>query len=275
MRSGNKISAGNWVIISALGFLLSVAFILGIILMPGFGRIFLNVGGILYYVILIPFALVSSGFLFGALRSYAKASGKNINGTLELGGPVVVFVLVLWGGIYYQKEIKTADSFFCQIYFFSDKPESELLKEGTVNILLEGSTLGTQVIKDGNIIVSLPESSRNKAIRFLPAISGYSASAIQDSVPVAGNTIEVRVQPLKYATSVSGYISDRSNKLVRDGYIIDWGGIRDTTSGGRYELELPFPDKSSQLLKILYNNEVIYSINQVIPSNGQHDIQIN
>jgi hypothetical protein len=275
MTAIKRISPLNWVFISAIGFLLSVGFLLSILLLPGFGRLFLNVGGILYYVILIPFALISSGFLFGALRSYARATGKNINGTIELGGPVVVFVLVMWGGIYFQEQIKTADTFFCQIYFFADGPDGELLRDGSVNIILEGSTLGTQMIKDGYIIVNLPESSRNKAVRFLPAIPGFSEKAVTGSVPEGTNSIEVRITPMTYSTKVRGYISDRSSRLVQDGYVIDWGGIRDTVSSGLYELELPFPGQSSQLLKIFYDNEVIYSVNQVIPSNGQHDIQLN
>ncbi len=37
-------------------------------------------------------------FLFGAMRSYATYSGKVLGGLLELGGPVVVFAMVMIGG---------------------------------------------------------------------------------------------------------------------------------------------------------------------------------
>lgn len=50
----------------------------------------------LYYFILLPMGLAAAGFLFGILRSYALYSGKKRGRILELSGPVVAFLLVLW-----------------------------------------------------------------------------------------------------------------------------------------------------------------------------------
>lgn len=55
----------------------------------------LGLTGKLYYVVLLPLGLAAAGFLFGILRSYARYHGKVLGGVLELGGPVVVFALVL------------------------------------------------------------------------------------------------------------------------------------------------------------------------------------
>ncbi|HEV7668998.1 MAG TPA: TIR domain-containing protein [Thermoanaerobaculia bacterium] len=54
--------------------------------------------GQLYYVLLLPLGLGAAAFLFGAMRSYASFRGKAFGGVLELGGPVVVFCLVVLGG---------------------------------------------------------------------------------------------------------------------------------------------------------------------------------
>jgi hypothetical protein len=51
-----------------------------------------------YYLLLIPWALASAAFLFGAMRSYATLKHKHLGTVLELGGPVVLFCLVIWGG---------------------------------------------------------------------------------------------------------------------------------------------------------------------------------
>ncbi|MCP4351508.1 MAG: tetratricopeptide repeat protein [Desulfobacterales bacterium] len=53
-----------------------------------------------YYVLLIPLGLSSAAFLFGVMKSYARFSGKvtNSNIFIELGGPVVVACLVVFGG---------------------------------------------------------------------------------------------------------------------------------------------------------------------------------
>src|ERR1700733_9699639 len=55
----------------------------------------LGLTGNLYYLVLVPLGLSVAAFLFGALRSYARYRGKQFGGVLELGGPVVAFVLVL------------------------------------------------------------------------------------------------------------------------------------------------------------------------------------
>jgi len=62
----------------------------------------------IYYIVLIPVGLASAAFLFGALRSSAKYSGKTSYGTIELTGPVVIFCLVVIGGFYFA----TPDSEF-------------------------------------------------------------------------------------------------------------------------------------------------------------------
>lgn len=58
----------------------------------------LGLEGRLFYLVLLPLALAVAGFLFGVLRSYAHYKGKVLGGALELGGPVVVFCLVVLGG---------------------------------------------------------------------------------------------------------------------------------------------------------------------------------
>lgn len=56
--------------------------------------------GQLFYVLLLPLGLSAAAFLFGALRSYAVYRGEALGGILELGGPVVLFGLVVLGGVF-------------------------------------------------------------------------------------------------------------------------------------------------------------------------------
>jgi hypothetical protein len=51
-----------------------------------------------FYLLLIPWGLSSAAFLFGAMRSYATYTGQHLGKTFELGGPVVIFCLVVLGG---------------------------------------------------------------------------------------------------------------------------------------------------------------------------------
>jgi len=58
----------------------------------------LGLTGKFYYLVLLPLGLAVAGFLFGALRSLARYTGRHLDGVLEVGGPVAGFALVVLGG---------------------------------------------------------------------------------------------------------------------------------------------------------------------------------
>jgi hypothetical protein len=51
--------------------------------------------GNFYYVSLLAFGLAAAGVLFGVLQSYAKYKGNQFGGVLDLGGPIVIFLLAV------------------------------------------------------------------------------------------------------------------------------------------------------------------------------------
>lgn len=50
------------------------------------------------YLLLIPWALAWAAFLFGAMRCYSRLTHRRLGNALELGGPLVLFCLVIVGG---------------------------------------------------------------------------------------------------------------------------------------------------------------------------------
>lgn len=54
-----------------------------------------DINNTIFYFLLFPMGFSAAAFLFGAMRSYARYSGKQFSGYLELGGPVVLFLLVV------------------------------------------------------------------------------------------------------------------------------------------------------------------------------------
>jgi hypothetical protein len=65
----------------------------------------LGLTGNLFYIVLSPMGLTATGFLFGVVRSHARYSGKQLGGMLELGGPIVAFLLVVILGFVLVKPI--------------------------------------------------------------------------------------------------------------------------------------------------------------------------
>src|SRR6266853_6497144 len=80
-------------------------------------------GGIqkqVFYILLFPWGLCCAMALFGAMRSYARLTSNQLGWALELGGPVVLFCLVVVGGF---KLIPTVDTFDLTVHAHSkDEP---------------------------------------------------------------------------------------------------------------------------------------------------------
>jgi hypothetical protein len=87
----------SYAVIAAVGLVLAVGFtIFYIYQVPKLVES--GAQGQIFYLLLIPWALACAAFLFGAMESYARFTYKHLGNFLELGGPVVLFCLVLVGG---------------------------------------------------------------------------------------------------------------------------------------------------------------------------------
>src|ERR1035438_264699 len=95
--SAQPLSAQNYVIVAMVGLILAVGFtVFYVYRVPKLVES--GVQGEVFYLLLIPWTLSSAAFLLGAMKSYAQFTYKNLGNFLELGGPVVLFCLVLVGG---------------------------------------------------------------------------------------------------------------------------------------------------------------------------------
>ena len=97
VNSAQPLSAKNYVIVALLGLIFAAGFTLFYVYrVPKLVES--GVQGQVFYLLLIPWALSCAAFLFGAMKSYARFTHKHLGNFLELGGPVVLFCLVLVGG---------------------------------------------------------------------------------------------------------------------------------------------------------------------------------
>jgi len=137
----DRISPLTWVYISGAA---SLFFLLLAFVMIFFTSTLSSMGitKSMYYLVLIPVGLTSAAFLFGALRSRAKYSGKTSYGSLELTGPVVIFCLVIIGGFYFAS------------------PESEfLLTIRTIDI-----SDPEKILNNGSLIIDLGDQRLTKTL---------------------------------------------------------------------------------------------------------------
>src|SRR4051812_48772298 len=92
-----SLGAESWVWIAWTGFLLSVGAAAGFVwVAPRLAQFGLTWA--FFYLVLFPLGLAAAAFLYKAMKSTGVLKGRRYGLTLELGGPVVVFVLVIAGG---------------------------------------------------------------------------------------------------------------------------------------------------------------------------------
>src|SRR5690349_278795 len=124
-----------------------------------------------FYILLIPWALMCSIALFGAMKSFARFTSRQLGGLLELGGPVVLFCLVLVGGF---KLVPPNGPFALTVRAHSADGKEPLIKTGRVTVDLENDrrTSAFQTNGEANF-KGIPPQFRGKNVRFIPEVEGY------------------------------------------------------------------------------------------------------
>jgi hypothetical protein len=188
-----------------------------------------------FYILLIPWGLTSAAFLFGAMRSYARFSYKHLGSALELGGPVVLFCLVLAGG--FKLVPAAAESFDLAVR--AHGADSPLITSGQVTLELPGLP-HANIGQDGEAnFKGLSLKLKGKAIKVLPKVDGYEEKWLTPTVD--GNVLKVELEKanptfLQRATLVPPPIKGQTVQIRVEGQKIDvapdeLGGFTFTTSG--------------------------------------------
>lgn len=131
-----------------------------------------NVRNQVYYVVLFPSAIACAVALFGAMRSYARLTAKQPGIALELGGPVVLFVLILWGGFYVVPPPR--DTFDLTVRAHSADGSVPVIKSGSVTLELDNNRPTRSLAPDGEAdFKGVPAKFLGTTIRILPQVDGY------------------------------------------------------------------------------------------------------
>jgi hypothetical protein len=142
----------------------------------GFGPL----GNLLYYIVLLTLGAASAAFLFGVFRSYAQYSGKVLGGTLELGGPVVVFALVVVGGFYLLNrapgDLKAASGeFMVTVLVCGESGRRDMPKTGKVVMLQEPQLSSSRTFGDSGRVTFEHVAAKYRAqkVSFRVDASGF------------------------------------------------------------------------------------------------------
>ena len=264
-----QISQLTWVILTAAGFILFVGIAAALI---RFSNQAGNIKPQIYYFLLVIVGLIASGFLFGALKSHAKYSGKVYNGTLELGGPTVLFIIVIYLGI---KLASPATGFTLRFIVFG-AGKSELISKGTLKILFNKPD-SAQILNGSVNFTDVPAELQGKPVTVIPAAENYQTKAQDIIIPDNGSPVEIHLQPKADTIKISGLVINTGGQPVADALVNIANGLYSckTDEFGNFKTTLPVKEGTELPVRVYYKSKLRYNNSQTLSARVSLTLQLH
>ena len=250
----------------AISLLVAVLFVAEADRLAAFG-----VTGSIYYMLLILLGLCTAAFLFGAMRSHAKYEGKSWYGTVKLGGPVVVFVVVVFGGAYLGKP---GGAFPLVVRVHGPSGPGDVIRVGTITVDLGTDRRTRQVNENGEAHFNeIPAQFVDTEVRVIAEIDGYRLKDTPMRTIPSDHVIYLEVVPNLQTFIVQVTVLDANNHPVA-GVAVTLDGWRApgvTDQFGTFGFNTPLPaGKTVRLIaqkdsRVGYNNYVTLTGPLTIP----------
>lgn len=251
--SKSRTSSLTWIFISLAGFAI---FLITAVLFGLYSDKLNFISSASYFFLLIPLALSAAAFLFGALRSHAKYTGKMYGGTMELGGPVVVLLLIVGLGYKFRPQEK---SFVFTLNVFSATDTTEVINKGTADVFF-GAAHWTKNINEGQAVFSeIPDTYKGKQVTVITSAPGYDAKKQTLTVPVNA-AADIYLTKIADSVTVRGLVKNKKGNAIKEAVLVFADGRVTTTSNkyGNFTAALPFKDGTEVTLRVYIHDEIKY-----------------
>lgn len=143
-------SRGNGLLFSV--FVILLLAVIGLVLIFASGRLRFGLEGPVVYLIYVLVGLLAAVLCYGILNSTGQLSGKIHGINVQLGGAIVVAVIIVVGAVYYEKMVRQDTPFEVRAYLY-EKAQSELVSANGVLAIHLGEMLPTANINpDGTAL---------------------------------------------------------------------------------------------------------------------------
>jgi hypothetical protein len=250
---GRNTASLAWVFISLGGF---AVFLITAVLFGLYADKLNFISGTSYFFLLVPLALASAAFLFGALHSHAKYTGKMYGGTVELGGPVVILLLVVGLGYKFRPQEK---SFGFTINVFSATDTTHVINSGNAEVFF-GTAHWAKNISDGQAVFSeIPDEYKGRQVSIITSAEGYVAKKQTISVPVNA-AADIYLTKIADSVTIHGLVKDKKGKTVQNATLVFADGRVKTITDeyGNFTIALPFKEGTEVTVRVYINNEIKY-----------------
>lgn len=257
----------NWVLVTSISF---AVFLLLAILLIVYGQN-LKLSVPVYFFLLCTMALAATGLLAGALKSQAKYNGKVYGGTLNLGGPVVVFALIIMLGYKFRPAEITADrsitvNLFSAVNKMPVTAGNILIKAGVFSRREDVNTKGEAVF------TGIGPEEKGKILRIFPDVAGFTNPFIDSvfTIEEKGNTtINIILNPVEDQLVIRGNVYDDDDHPLVD-CLVDIGhGLATvrTDSIGNFSVKLSMKEGVQQDVTVTDKGKVVYRSLRTLSSN--------
>jgi hypothetical protein len=217
-----------------------------------------------FYLLLIPWALASAAFLFGAMRSYARFTHRRLGNFLELGGPVVLFGLVIVGGL--KLVPPPPETFDLTVRAHSADDRNPIINSGEVTIDLDNDRRSKAIASNGEAdFKGIPAKFKGATVGVLPQVDGY----IQEwqHLELKGTVLDVTLQRVPPpVTRLTGSIVPPPKDWARLRILVDGQSVQAKVDElGRFDFQVSGKDGDTVRLRIYEDTKLVYDDFQTLP----------
>jgi hypothetical protein len=271
-KKPDGISKLTWVYISGAGSL--IFFVLAALMILFAPQVTtMGITKSIYYIVLVPVGLTSAAFLFGALRSSAKYSGKTAYGNIELTGPVVIFCLVVIGGFYFASP---ESEFLLTIRINVPGEPEKILNNGSIILDIGDQRLDKQINENGEVsFAGVPSRYMGKSVNIIPQVKGFKVKGSNLITIPENRIIYLELEERKDSTLLRGRVLNVNGNPV-DSVLIDIeSGLASTVTdeSGLFSVIVPVAEGETLLLTALKNGIIGYKEYITIPDKGSIEIR--
>jgi hypothetical protein len=220
-----------------------------------------GIEGKIFYLLLIPWALSCAAFLFGTMKSYATLTSKHLGSFLELGGPVVLFALVMVGGF---KLVPPPPEMFDLTVRAYDE-HNEMIRSGIISIDFGSDRRPAPIGTNGEAnIKQVRKELMGTTVKVWPQVEGYETTPLERKLE--GQVLEVNLVKEHPITVLMGSLSPTPPKPESVKILVDGQKAEASPDKyGRFELSVSGKAGERIRMKVFSNEKLVYDDYQYLP----------
>jgi hypothetical protein len=212
--------------------------LLGLMLYHAETLVRLRLIGYLWYLMLLAMGLSAAVFLFLGFKSYSTYTGKVLDGTLTLGGPAVLMLVVVGLGF---KFVEPPPARFDLTVFVHGEagPQALVLRNRGALLLDLGADRRRETIGDKGEVrfIGIPTDQRGRTVPVMLDAEGYELVDPKAQVQLSTDTAYLAIRPA--SVQLSGLVQDESGNGVPNAHLRLSSYTAQTTEDGWFSFKVP------------------------------------